>query len=420
MLMKKLLISILALFLAAASIETSAQKHKARVAKRRTTSMKQRQPDKALPSATIPFMLRGHMFLDATVNDKYRCNVIFDTGGADMFGIDSVYLATSQWKLQNIGTAKAGGGAGSTQVRVILEPTAVKTGNHVEKFGYVPIFNLRDVIDRHVDGILGIKDIMKYPLEINFQNHYIKTHTGSTPCIDGYMKMPIVYSKTRILLQAETIVDGTSIKGLYLMDTGSPGSINFTAATTSNFNLNCTPGKKVYYDCTQFGIGSKDVETVVDIKSKHIIVGNDTITGKVVSYIPEGTGAFSDREYLGVIGNNIWSKYNIIIDANAGFMYLKRFKPDKENRDESYGYNFRNRTDIGKGWIVSSLERGGAAATAGLQLNDIILSVNGKKVENYTWDEEWEIDDLPSQDLVVTGQDGNTKLIHLEPINPWK
>lgn len=69
---------------------------------------------------------------------------------------------------------------------------------------------------------------------------------------------------------------------------------------------------------------------------------------------------------------------------------------------------------------MSSLDRGGVAAKAGLELNDIILSVNGKNVEDYTWDEEWKIYDLPSQDLVVKGKDGTTKQIHLEPIDFWK
>ena len=123
------------------------------------------------------------------------------------------------------------------------------------------------------------------------------------------------------------------------------------------------------------------------MKSQQFIIGNDTITNKEFDYLPNGVGAFSDREYLGTIGNNIWSKYNIIIDTNDGFMYLKRFKPSKEY-SESYGYNFRNRTDIGKGWIVSSLEREGAAAIAGLELNDIIITVNGKNVEDYTWSKD--------------------------------
>ena len=109
---------------------------------------------------SIPFLYRGHLYLDAKINNSILSKVIFDTGGADMFGIDSVFLAHSAWKPQKTGRAMAGGAAGKTKVRVIFEPTTVKTGNHTEKFEYVPIFKLRDVVSCHVDGILGIKDIM--------------------------------------------------------------------------------------------------------------------------------------------------------------------------------------------------------------------------------------------------------------------
>lgn len=368
---------------------------------------------------SIPFMYRGHLYLDATINNTIPCRVIFDTGGADIFGIDSVFLAHSVWKPQKLGQAMAGGAAGKTKMRVIFEPATVKISNHTEKFEYVPIFKLRDVLDCHVDGIIGIKDIMNHPFEINFEHGYIKQHIVDKPQVDGYIKVPIIYKDKRILLQAETVIAGKSIKGTYLMDTGGGGTINFTAATTRQNSLETIEGKRIVTDCTQFGLGAKEQETIVTMKSQQFIIGNDTITNKEFDYLPNGVGAFSDREYLGTIDNNIWSKYNIIIDANDGFMYLKRFKPSKEY-SESYGYNFRNRTDIGKGWIVSSLEREGAAAIAGLELNDIIITVNGKNVEDYTWEEEREIDDLPSQDLVVKGRDGTTRQIHLEPKDPWK
>ena len=368
---------------------------------------------------SIPFMYRGHLYLDVTINNTIPCRVIFDTGGADMFGIDSVFLAHSVWKPQKLGQAMAGGAAGKTKVRVIFEPATVKISNHTEKFEYVPIFKLRDVLDCHVDGIIGIKDIMNHPFEINFEHGYIKQHIVDKPQVDGYIKVPIIYKDKRILLQAETVIAGKSIKGTYLMDTGGGGTINFTAATTRQNSLEAIEGKRIVTDCTQFGLGAKEQETIVTMKSQQFIIGNDTITNEEISYLPEGVGAFGDHEYLGTIGNNIWSEYNIIIDANAGFIYLKRFKSGKKDC-ASYGYNFRNRTDIGKGWIVSSLDRGGVAAKAGLELNDIILSVNGKDVKLYTWDEEWRIGDLPSQDLVIKGKDGNIKHIHLEPKNPWK
>lgn len=101
-----------------------------------------------------------------------------------------------------------------------------------------------------------------------------------------------------------------------------------------------------------------------------------------------------------------------------GFLYLKRFKEDQSAKP-TYDFDFRNRTDIGMGWIVSSLTRDGDAAQAGLQLNDRITAVNGKPVEDYTWEDEYRIDELPQITLDVIGTNGESKKITLSPAVRW-
>ncbi len=56
-------------------------------------------------SDSIPFLFRdynrGHLYVPVTINDSIDCNVVFDTGASDMFGVDSVFLAHSGWKPEN-------------------------------------------------------------------------------------------------------------------------------------------------------------------------------------------------------------------------------------------------------------------------------------------------------------------------------
>ena len=134
--------------------------------------------------------------------------------------------------------------------------------------------------------------------------------------------------------------------------------------------------------------------------------------------MPDGTGAFGKKEYIGIIGNEILSKFNLIIDIAHSALYLKRFKEDQPSKP-NYDFGFRNRTDIGKGWIVSSLTRDGDAARAGLQLNDRIIAINGRPVEEYTWEEECRIDELPQITLDVISANGDSKQITLSPALRW-
>ena len=367
---------------------------------------------------SIPFLMRGHLILHATVNDTVECDIIYDTGAADMFGVDSVWLSHSQWKPKHFGYANAGGGAGRTMIRLVLDRTKVHVGNVEEQYNFVPIFQLRDIVGCHVDGIMGIKNIDQYPFEINFEHNYLKQHKSGLPNTNGYVKLPIKYEYNRIYIQTETCIGGKTIKGWYLMDTGSGGTVDFTAQTTKQFQLEAIPGKRYFTDILQLGLGDKKQDVVVDMLSDWIIIGNDTIKGRPISYIPEGTGAFGEASYLGVIGNTIWSKYNIIIDAKNQTLYLRRFQPQKP-LSPTYGYTSRNRTDIGRGWIVSSLERESDAVNAGMALGDTIITVNGRNVKDYTWEEEYHIDEQPSQVLEIIGADGQEKRITLEAKLRW-
>ena len=367
---------------------------------------------------SIPFLYRGHLFFEGVVNDTLDCNILFDTGAANLFGVDSVYLDHSTWNPTNRGFAYAPGGAGMTKVQIILEPTTVKIGSLSGHYQMVPIFELRDILGCHIDGILGIKDLLDYPLEINFERQYIKQYKTGFPITDGYFKMPIRHKNNRVMLQASAIIGGKTIHGWYLMDTGSGSSIDFTAQTVEQYQMEAISGKRRITDILQFGIGDKEQEWCVDMLSEKIILGNDTLLGNPISYVPEGVGAFGKMEYLGVIGNAIWSKYNLVIDAPKGVLYLKRIKEDFCPKP-TYDYSFRNRTDIGKGWIVSSLERDGDAVNAGMALGDIITAVNGKSVTDYSWDEEEALDNEPNQTLEITRADGSTIQIVLEAKKRW-
>ena len=367
---------------------------------------------------SVPFLHRGHIILHATINDTIECDVLYDTGAANMFGVDSVWLSHSHWKPERIGYAMASGGAGKTKVRIVVDRTKVNIGNIENDYNIVPIFQLRDVVDCHIDGIWDVLNIADYPFEINFEQGFLKQHKSGKPSTEGYVKLPIKYENRRILFQAETSISGKIVKGWYLMDTGNPGTVDFTTEATIEYGLESFPGKRYITDITQFGLGDKEQDYYVDMQSDWIVIGGDTIRSKTVSYIPDGAGAFSKGPYIAMVGNAIWSKYNIIIDVKGSALYLRRFK-DETPLEPSYDYHFRNRTDIGRGWIVSSLVRERDAVNAGMAIGDTIIAVNGRSVTDYSWEEEYNIDEQPRQVIDLIGPDGQKKQITLEAKLRW-
>lgn len=368
---------------------------------------------------SIPFKYSGHICFPCVINDTLHCRLIFDTGAANILGIDSVFLAQSKWKPQRFHQAIAKGAAGQERVRVIAEPTVVQLGTLRNIYQIVPVYLLRDIVDCHIDGIIGINDIETSPFEINFEHQYIRHHRVLPPKTADYIRIPIHYVNHNILFQASTQIGDQIIKGWYLMDTGSSGTIDFTAQTVKKYHLNDLKRKRIITDISNFGIGSKQKEFFVEMQSDQIIIGNDTITNQVISYLPEGIGALGDKEWVGVIGNGIWKEYNIVLDIKHQSIYLQRFKRNCKIV-AGYDYGFRNRTDISDGWIVSSLTRGGNAAKAGMMLGDTIVSINGKLTKDFRWEEENEINTVPTQTLIIRGANGTIKRIQLEAKEEWE
>ena len=303
-------------------------------------------------------------------------------------------------------------------VKIIADRTKINFGNIEDYYGSVLIMQLRNAVGRHADGIMGIKNIVVYPFEINFEHKYLKQIKFGKLDTKDYIKVPIQYKDNRIMLQATITIGGKNIKGWYLMDTGCGGSVDFTAQTVKQYGLNTLSGKRYITDVAQLGIGDKAQEWQVDMMPDRIVIGSDTLCEVPVSYFPEGAGAYSSRPYVGVIGNGVWSKYNIIIDVKNGMLYLHRLDPEYVQKP-TYDYRFKNRTDIGQGWVVASLVRDGDAAKAGMKLGDVITAINGKNVADYSWEEECEIECLPKQTIDLISADGKEKHVILEAKKRW-
>ena len=54
-----------------------------------------------------------------------------------------------------------------------------------------------------------------------------------------------------------------------------------------------------------------------------------------------------------------------------------------------------------------------------MALGDTIVSINGRNVTDYSWEEEWDIDTIPMQALDIIGADGQKKHLTLEAKQWW-
>ncbi len=368
---------------------------------------------------TMPFKYYGHLYFPAIFNDSIHGNMVFDTGAANYLLVDSTYMKQVGWKTTKLVAAKMSGAAGDSKTWIDWSEARVKTQGMSLKYPYTVLINLRDILGCHADALLGIRDMKGTPFEINYQHHYLRKLSSISDSVRGeYQRIPIKNDGVRMLVKASMDIDTIHVEGWFVLDTGSGGVVDFTKAATEKYNLMSVSRKKIIGKGLQMGVGNRGISTSVDMLSDRFVIGSDTIGSACISCHSDGEGAFGERPWIGIIGNGIWDQYSMIVDMPHNTLYLKCYRP-YENQEKMYGFSFNNRTDIGKGWIVRYLIEGSEAAKQGLKLGDTILSVNGKAVTDYSWDEEEKVTSLSSLDLKVKDVAGHLKHIHITPSNLW-
>ncbi len=348
----------------------------------------QTKPKTIVSEKPIPFRLDGHIYLPATVDGNHNTNLIFDTGASGQLVVDTRCIKEQKWQLKNLGKAKAAGANGTSTVSVSMATHTVKTGTTTTTFPYMILMGIRDIIGCHADGIMGSKDFTLHPYEINYQHRFVRSLNAIPDSVKKlYQCIPLVVKNRKYMFEAKVWFNGKCIKGLYNIDTGSGNVIDFTAETTRKYALEDYKGITHIGHGLQMGVGDGGESTWIDALADSMHIGTLAIGNPEITINPAGKGAFDTSIFVGNIGAGILKNFNLVFDVPNSKLYIRPFKTYKPE-EKSNGMTWLNRTDIGKGWIVRSLFEGSPAYKSGIKLGDTITEVNGKKVEEFSWDEE--------------------------------
>ena len=347
----------------------------------------------AAPADSIRFIYDGHLYLQVTLNDSIPVTVIYDTG-ADFLYLDEDYLKVNglQDAFGKKGKAQMGGAGDSEDITVdiFVDPVKIHCGSLDYTNEITPAIKLRDILGRHTDGLLGNTHLLQSPLMINFGEGFLRQIKHPIPAnlTEGYQKLEANFADNRIKVRAKLTIDAENIvEGWFSMDLGSGSTVSLTNETASDLHLENIP--KVRFGTQAGGIGGESED--LTMRAAEFVVG-DTFENVVIDCSLNKNGALSkDRPYLGIIGNEIWSLYDIILDPIDAKVWVKR-----NGREGTYSMSSTShmavvdRTDICDGWIVNGFYEGGIAQKAGFEIGDVILSINGRPVKDITWKEQRE------------------------------
>jgi len=302
------------------------------------------------------------------------------------------------------------------------------------------MIDFKEFLGDYADGMIGAYFFKQSVLEISYEKEYIKIYeTIDSVDITSYEKIPLLrhtygiglgYKNTdsldktlnktimrsksydRFYVPVEVYVDSSlTIKGNYTLDLGSGGSLNLTTQTAKKYNLDTKVNYKIPYYTIAGGIGGASSDC--SFRSDSVRIGNFTLANVTMGYSNNRTGSLSKSSDLGLLGNDILDRFDIIIDFINNDLYLKpnaRF--GKPYKFSTLGFSYRNRSKTKGVWVVKGFYENCNAEQAGLKMNDEIIKVNGIDVTTVKLKEETKLlYQSDSLELTLKLDDSLTKTI---------
>ncbi len=322
---------------------------------------------------TIPFTLYtgGVMLLRARLgNFPDTLNFILDTGSG---GISLDSSTCMRLHLNPILSDKTILGiAGVRQVKFLYNQTLYLPGLTVDSLNFhVNDYDiLTSVYGEKIDGIIGYSFFTRYIVSINYDSMKFAVYSlGSFRYPRGsYVFRPLIPNLP--ICSAQTGDAHRLINGRFYFDTGAGLCALFSSDCTSDSSL-LDPRKKQYLTRAQ-GLGGKATMRLTTMREVKL---GPYRFHKVPIYIFDDIyNVTSYPNLCGLIGNDILRRFNVILNYDRRYISLT---PNSHYHD-LFDYSYSGLSIYWEDGMIriGDIMAGSPAEKAGLEVDDILISVN--------------------------------------------
>jgi predicted aspartyl protease len=356
---KQSVIGFLILFIFSASIICAQQTEE------KPQSFSEKGTGKAFPI----FRIGSHIFAKAKLNGDEKYWVIDSGAGSTV--IDTEYAKSRM--LPELGKSKAMGANGPVEISIYSIPKLVINDYGIENVSVIgfDVYGLfKKKYNIEVAGILGFNILSKYVVKVDYSGMTMTLfgpsafkYKGSGNKIDFQMFNNIIMVPLKV---------NNKYEGMFALDTG---------ASTSAFNYPYAVKNKITeMDGPDFmAFGAQGGFVLKQVRFPVVEFGGYTLNNVVMSYMVEKTaGILGTDAFSGNIGINILQNFLIYIDYPKKILYLE--KSPNFNREfplDKSGMQLEVNKD--NAYKIVYVSKNSAAQKAGLNVGDILLSINGKK-----------------------------------------
>lgn len=375
----------------------------------------------------FPFQFINNLvFIPIKVNGA-ELTFLLDTGVEEtiLFGLEETkeinFKNTQRIKLSGLGNKDYFEGLRSTGN--LLETKGLKSENHLLYIILDSEFNLSSFIGIPVNGIVGYSFFKNNVVEINYAKRkivvYKNTQKNLKKIEKRFVKVPVIIEKAKPYVMSYVVLKSKQVPLKLLIDNGNSDAIWLFQNASGQIEI----PEKNFADYLGQGL-SGDVEgkrakisefLISDFKFKNPIVSfPDSLSMKNITMV-------SDR--VGSVGGEILRRFSVIFDYSGSAIYLRKNKAyntpftynksglelrhagmqwvnekvslktvpllrgtiysDTEESKSDFRYEYKLRPV----YEISNIRKKSAALLSGLQVGDIIVSVNDNPAYKYTLQE---------------------------------
>lgn len=328
------------------------------------------------PVAKVPFRYDGsHIMVEGRINGSAFKNFVFDTG-ASMSLVDET--EADEMGLESDQTIEGQGASGSANYQLSLDNKLSLKGIAFEKENFL-IYDLEHMkrFGSELTGVLGFQEISKYVVKIDYEeeiltfyNKYSYEYKGSGTIIPIGLEMNIPSVSGEIILN-----NGKNIEGRFLVDTGAGlyGGIN--TPTVKKFEaIEALENNKYVVQAS----GANSTFNMTIGRVSKLSFGDFEFEQLPMTFNKVEQGALADPNYIGIIGNKIMKRFDIILDYESNRMILE----PNGLMDEEYAVNSSGffTSPRGNNVVIDRIQEDSPATKLGLKPGDVLLQVNNTKV----------------------------------------
>jgi hypothetical protein len=324
--------------------------------------------------------------LKVRVNNSRPLSFVFDTG--NKFAIVDLGVARELGlKLQ--GEIKVGGGGGQTIKGSFVQDSSFAIPG-LEGFSQaislaIPLGNLAQRFGHDFDGIIGSEFIKQFVVELDYQARLIRLHDKDRFTYSGQGEIiPVqLNSSGHPIIDAEvTPIGGDPIKGKFVLDVGSGEALGLHSPFVAEHHL-LGPGIKTIRALGRAGAGGEITGRVGRVSE--LKIGKVKISKPLTFFSEDKVGAAASSAVLGNIGEQIISRFKILLDYSHDRIILEPSATLTEPFDNAFGgFSFQAEGKDYRTFRITDVLESSPGSEAGLQKNDIITAIDGKPAGELT------------------------------------